>query len=202
MNLLKTIAFVPARCGSLSIPLKNIVPICGQPLIYWSLKALQDAVSVDQIVVATDCDEIEKAVHSFKLSKAEVYRRSSQNAQATSSTESVMLEYINQSNLNADDLFLLVQATNPFTQSKDFEGAITLLQSNKFDSLLTCAVNKHFFWTPQGTPINYDYNNRPRRQDFQGNFVENGAFYVNTVHNIITHKNRLSGNFLLLGSQV
>ena len=191
---MKTIAFVPARCGSLSIPLKNIVPICGQPLIYWSLKALQDAESITQIVVATDCDEIENAVHSFKLSKVDVYRRSNENAQATSSTESVMLEYIDCSNLNANDLFILVQATNPFTQSKDFDAAIRLLQSKNYDSLLTCGINKHFFWTPEGTPINYDYNNRPRRQDFKGNLVENGAFYINSIQNILTYKNRLSGN--------
>lgn len=39
-----------------------------------------------------------------------------------------------------------------------------------------------------------DYKNRPRRQDFEGSFVENGAFYISKVSNIKRYKNRLSGN--------
>ena len=52
------IAFIPARCGSESIPFKNIKIICGKPLIYWSLLALNKSETIDQIYVATDCDEI------------------------------------------------------------------------------------------------------------------------------------------------
>ena len=52
------IAFIPARCGSESIPFKNIKIICGKPLIYWALLALTKSKNIDQIYVATDCDEI------------------------------------------------------------------------------------------------------------------------------------------------
>ena len=36
------IGFVPARCGSKSISLKNIKPFCGRLLIYWVLEALNE----------------------------------------------------------------------------------------------------------------------------------------------------------------
>ena len=42
-------------------------------------------------------------------------------------------------------------------------------------------------------PVNYDYRNRPRRQDFEGLIAENGACYINTVGNILHDKCRLSG---------
>ena len=44
----------------------------------------------------------------------------------------------------------------------------------------------------EGEPINYDYKHRPRRQDFKGTLVENGAFYINRIGGIIQDKNRLS----------
>ena len=46
------LAFIPARGGSKSIPLKNIKMFCGKPLIYWNLLSLQKS-SVDKIIVAT-----------------------------------------------------------------------------------------------------------------------------------------------------
>lgn len=42
--------------------------------------------------------------------------------------------------------------------------------------------------------MNYDYRHRPRRQEFHGMLMENGAFYINTVANIVRDGNRLSGH--------
>jgi N-acylneuraminate cytidylyltransferase len=67
------------------------------------------------------------------------------------------------------------------------------LESHNLDSLLSAVRTKRFFWNASGEPLNYDYNNRPRRQDFEGLFMENGAFYINSVENILKFKNRLSG---------
>ena len=53
--------------------------------------------------------------------------------------------------------------------------------------------NYRFFWNSDGTSKNYDYKNRPRRQNFDGMLMENGAFYINTVANIKSSGNRLSG---------
>ena len=189
---MKKIAFIPARCGSKSIHFKNIKMFCGKPLIYWTLNALEDSKTIDKIIVATDCKEIANVVESFNFKKASIYWRNHANAQDSSSTESVMLEYIQQSNLQKNDYFILTQATSPFTQSEDFDLAFQLLKRQKADSLLSCARVKRFFWNEDGTPINYDFKNRPRRQDFKGNLVENGAFYINKVKNILKYKNRLS----------
>jgi len=48
-----------------------------------------------------------------------------------------------------------------------------------------------------GTSIDYDFKKRPRRQDFKGCLVENGAFYVNKIKNILKYKNRLSGKIAI-----
>jgi len=187
------IAFVPVRCGSKSIPFKNIKLFCGKPLVYWNLLALQDSSNIDKIFVATDCEEIKSIVNSFEFSKVQVYDRELQNANDVATTESVMLEFLDKQNFDSNDLLFLVQATSPLTQTKDFDEALENLKNQKADSLLTCVRIKRFFWNQNGTPCNYDYKKRPRRQDFHGILMENGAFYINTIGNIKKDQNRLSG---------
>ena len=187
------IAFIPVRGGSKSIPLKNIKPFCGKPLVYWNVQALQETSVIDRIVVATDSVDIEEAVKTFGFSKVEVYRRSAENASDTASTESVMLEYLKACPLQNNDLFMLVQATSPLTRTEDFSSAVKIYNASDCDSLLSCVRTKRFFWTEDGESINYDYRNRPRRQEFDGLMMENGAFYINRVENILRDKNRLSG---------
>lgn len=191
------IALVPARCGSKSIPMKNIKPICGKPLIYWVLKALQDASAVDRIYVATDCDEIASAVESFSLEKVSVYRRLAENARDESSTESVMLEFFDRVHIDPTDTVFLAQATTPLLRSIDIDQAFSQYKQEQADSLLTCVRAKRFFWNDEGTPVNYDYRARPRRQDFKGVLMENGALYISEVAKVIAAQNRLNGKIAI-----
>ena len=188
------IAFIPVRGGSKSIPLKNIKPFCGKPLVCWNIEALENCPEVDEIIVATDSDRIEETVASQHYNKTRVYRRSAENACDTASTESAMLEYIHYAQLPADDVFMLVQATSPLTETIHFTEALEMYGKGEYDSILTCVRNYRFFWNEDGTSMNYDYKNRPRRQNFSGMLMENGAFYINKVANILESGNRLSGH--------
>lgn len=190
---MKTIAFIPVRGGSKSIPLKNIKPLCGKPLVCWNIEALEACRQVDEIIVATDSDTIEETVSQMNYRKTKVYRRLAQNATDTATTESVMLEYINQVEMVPETVFMLVQATSPLTQTIHFEEALERYAAEGVDSMLSCVHSKRFFWNADGTSVNYDYHHRPRRQDFDGMLMENGAFYISTVANIIKSGNRLSG---------
>lgn len=187
------IAFIPVRGGSKSIPLKNIKPFCGMPLVCWNIEALEACNMVDEIIVATDSDKIEQTVLAQSYKKTKIYHRSAENACDTASTESVMLEYIHHAQLPADNIFMLVQATSPLTETVHFTEALELYAKGEYDSILTCVRNYRFFWNADGTSLNYDYMNRPRRQNFDGMLMENGAFYINTVGNILASGNRLSG---------
>jgi len=188
------IAFIPARCGSKSIPLKNIKMFCGKPLIWWNLNQLQQVKAIDEIVVATDCDKISDMVNGFGMSRVVVYRRSEENAQDHSSSEQVMLEYIELSSLAGFDAMMLVQCTSVFTTQKHFRESIEKYISGNYDSLLSCTESKQFFWNEAGEAINYDHKKRPRRQDFSGQYVENGALYISKISSILENRNRISGN--------
>ncbi len=189
----RVIAFIPVRGGSKSIPLKNIKPLCGKPLVCWNIEALEACSQVDEVIVATDSDEIWNTVESRNYKKTKLYGRSAENACDTASTESVMLEYIKYAKLPDKDIFMLVQATSPLTESVHFSEALLKYSRGDYDSMLTCVRNYRFFWNEDGSSMNYDYMNRPRRQNFSGMLMENGAFYINTVGKILSNSNRLGG---------
>ena len=191
------IAFIPVRAGSKSIPLKNIKELNGKPLVYWTAKAAQNSKCIDKLIIATDSSEIKSTVLNFGFDKLSVYDRKPENASDTSSTESVMLEYIEQSDLKDEDLFFLIQATSPMLKSEHIDGMYEEFSHNDSDSMFSGVREKQFHWIEddKGTvsPINYDYRNRPRRQDFRGIIAENGACYINSVKNIKNDRCRLSG---------
>jgi N-acylneuraminate cytidylyltransferase len=187
------IAFIPVRGGSKSIPLKNTKIINGQPLVYWTAKAANDSTSIDKVVVATDGKDIKRVVLGFDLPKVSVYDRRPENAIDTSSTESVMLEYIGAGKPVASDNFILIQATSPLLSAKMIDEMFAGWRKSGADSALSCVRTKRFYWNDDGTPINYDFRARPRRQEFSGWMMENGACYINCVGSILRDKCRLSG---------
>ena len=63
------VAFIPVRGGSKSIPLKNIKPICGKPLVYWVVKAACLCSHIDKVYIATDSDKIKETVEQLGFEK-------------------------------------------------------------------------------------------------------------------------------------
>src|SRR5712671_7113933 len=55
---MQLLAIIPARGGSKGIPRKNIRPLCGRPLISYSIDAALGSRAVDRTIVSTDDDEI------------------------------------------------------------------------------------------------------------------------------------------------
>ena len=195
-------AFIPVRGGSKSIPLKNIKPINGRPLVYWTVRAACDCKYIDKVYVATDSPEIRETVNEFKaaegtasFAKIEVIGRSAESASDTASTESAMLEFAE--NYEFDNI-VLVQATSPLLKSSDIDNGFVLFETEGTDSVLSVVRQKRFHWAVDGSgnayPTNYDVFKRPRRQEFDGYLVENGAFYITSKKDLLASRNRVSGN--------
>lgn len=196
------VAFIPVRGGSKSIPLKNIKPISGKPLVYWTVKAACSCKYIDKIYVATDSDIIRETVESFKIgieaelfSKVIVIDRSAKSASDTASTEFAMLEFA--SNYEFDNI-VLIQATSPLLVSDDLNRGFEAFNEEGTDSVLSVVRQKRFHWAKDKNgffhPTNYDVFKRPRRQEFDGYLVENGAFYISSKTDLIKSQNRVSGN--------
>lgn len=195
------VAFIPVRGGSKSIPLKNIKLINGRPLVYWTIKASCGCKYIDRVYVATDSDKIKHTVEAFRsglekesFSKLEIIERSAESASDTASTEFAMLEFAQKYTF---DNIVLVQATSPLLESSDIDRGFETFYSDDTDSVLSVVRQKRFLWNEDENgiahPINYDVFNRPRRQEFNGYLVENGAFYITSKQMLLESQNRVSG---------
>ncbi len=196
----KYIAFIPVRGGSKSIPLKNIRPINGRPLVYWTLDAAVQCEKISRVYLCTDSAAIREKANEYIAEnhcghKLLCIDRPAETATDTASTESAMLYFAEQ--YGDFEHFILIQATSPLLSSQDLTSAIEQYESGRFDSMLSVVRQKRFTWQKNGdsyAPSNYDYQNRPRRQEFDGYLVENGAFYINRRTSFLKDQCRLSGN--------
>lgn len=197
MNKSRIIAFIPARGGSKSIPLKNIKLFCGMPLLYWVTKAANDSEKIDAIYVSTDDDRIKSVVQNFSFDKVTVVPRSNETACDDAPTEAAMIEFATAVDF---DHIVLIQATSPLLKTEDLDNGIEKFFKTGADSLLSVVKQKRFIWKEEGAfakAVNYDTLKRPRRQDWDGYFVENGAFYITSKTRLDQTQCRVSGNIVL-----
>ena len=189
---MKKIGFIPLRKGSKGIPGKNKRKMVGRPLFTWVLGEAYFS-DLDEVVVYTDDESIINFITKeyHYTTKIKVVHRPEATATDTASTESAMLAYAESINYNFD-VFCLLQATSPFTTSEAINESLEKLNEG-FESTVSVVNTHRFLWNEDGTSQNYDYNNRPRRQDFKGLLVENGAVYSCTKNILKEHKNRLGG---------
>lgn len=184
------IGFIPLRKGSKGIPNKNKRKMVGRPLFTW---VLGEAIfsNLDEVIVYTDDQDIIDFISKeYKWSnKVKAVLRSAKSAKDTASTEFAMLEYCESINYKFD-VFCLLQATSPFTKPNDINACLDKLDG-KYDSALTVVNTHRFLWNENGEAINYNPKKRPRRQDFEGLLIENGAVYTTTKAALKKYKNRI-----------
>lgn len=195
---MKKIGIIPLRKDSKGIPGKNKKKIVGRPLFCW---VLTEAIfsNLDEVYVFTDdsaiIEYVEREYHW--TSKVKALLRNEENANDTASTESVLKEFSEKINKEYDILCLL-QATSPLTLAADINNSLAKITTDSFDSSVTVVQTHRFTWNSDGTPQNYDVFNRPRRQDFDGLLIENGAVYCTTKEAFLQSNNRVSGSIGLV----
>lgn len=188
------IAIIPARGGSKGLPRKNILPLSGKPLIAHSIEHCTSSKYIQEVYVSTDEEEI---VTVSKKHGASVILRPAELCQDESSSELAIehaLEVLSERNGTLPDLIVFIQCTSPVRGNNDLDQAIEQFVKEKADSLLSVSPSHAFLWrrSPGGPePINYNPEHRPRRQDKEQNYWENGSFYIFSPQNFLKHKNRL-----------
>jgi N-acylneuraminate cytidylyltransferase len=194
------ITIIPARGGSKGIPRKNILPIAGQPLISYSIKQAKKTSHVERTIVSTDDQEIATIAQNYG---AEVIMRPAEISGDTASSESALihaLDYLKHTEDYEPDLVVFLQCTSPLRKDDDIEKAIIQFQKERADSLLSVSPGHSFLWEQIdgiAQSINYDYRNRPRRQDMNPQFRENGSIYIFKPWVLQEHNNRLGGEVSL-----
>ena len=188
-------ALILARGGSKGIPRKNIKPLNGVPLLVYNVKAALASAVFGRVVVSSDDDEI---LAVAVKAGAVPHRRSAASAADAASSEAGIFDYVD---AHPECLeCCLVQCTSPLTDANDFVAGYARFAAAKADSLVTVVRAHRFLWSQgaDGTaaPRNYDPVRRPRRQDWDGELIENGAFYLFTTAALRASGSRLSGKIV------
>ena len=184
---------IPLRGGSKGVPRKNLRLLNNKPLFSYICKAALE--SNFDTYVSTEDKEIKNEVIRFSR-EINIIDRPSVFAEDNSSTEDVISHFIECQ--ETVQHIILLQATSPFTNSADILESYAYYESNNSAQTLLSVTTKHeFIWDSDGGPCNYSPDKRPRRQDWDGHYVENGALYIFSTDSFMASKSRLTPPCLL-----
>ena len=185
------IGLIPARGGSKGVPRKNLQKINGISLLSRGITTLKK-VGCERVVVSSEDFEI---LTEATFLGAESFIRPDEFAQDESSTESVILHFVENSSIQPEDLLLIHQITSPFLKTESLKRAIELLTNNvNINSCFSGLPDNSFpwiedalnIWSPQG----HSRSHRPRRQELPSRVLETGGFYLARVGAIVDQKCR------------
>ncbi len=178
------VIFIPARCGSKRVRMKNIKPLAGKPLIYYTIHAAQQADVTSAIYVSTDCEDIAAVAEAFG---AKVMMRPEKLARDDSSTESAMLHFLEQFEKGGDapEWIMTLPPTSPLRTAETIRNACEkagTLDGN-IDALFSVHPTREDFWVGDFPEcISRLYPNAPRRQqDRTPMWIENSCLYLTRV---------------------
>ncbi len=188
---------LPARGGSKGLPGKNIAPLAGKPLLVHSVDQARAVAAVERVVVSTDDPRIARVA---RCAGASVVHRPADLATDEATSEVALLHALEET-VRGDgrdpDYVLFLQVTSPFRRSAQLAAAIEQVQDEKADSLFSASPQVGFLWRARGRElesVTYDYRARRRRQDLEGELLEeNGSFYIFKPWVLRNLENRLGG---------
>ena len=194
---MSNVAVILARGGSQGIPGKNLRDFCGKPLVAWTVEHARDAARIDSVWVSSDDPEILAVGEAYGASPIE---RPQAISDGTASSESGWLHALDVLSEKGIVVTRMIapQCTSPVRSAQDFDGALTLFEDEKLDSLFSATPIPDFnIWRPQadGTldSYTYDYRRRERRQEKGEQFLENGSFWIFTPEVLRGSGNRMAG---------
>lgn len=184
------LAIIPARGGSKRLPRKNILDLCGKPLISWSIEAALKSKYISKVVVSSDDDEILNISLNFG---AETIKRPVELASDTATTFDAIKHTID--NFENYDYIVLLQPTSPLRNEKHINEAIEFLEEKQADAIVSvCEMDHSPLWS-NTLPKDGNMNNflrdevlNKRSQDLEKYYRVNGAVYICKTDKLLENK--------------
>lgn len=132
------IGHIGVRKGSKGVPGKNFRPLCGRPLIDWSLDQLLNHVQVDTVVVSTDSEDI--LAHAVKRGCLDIGLRPAHLATDSAGKWGVWQHALDATEALAGKAgaFLDLDATSPLRDPEDITRALALFHDQRPDMVMSC----------------------------------------------------------------
>lgn len=189
VELDKTLFLIMARGGSKGVPGKNIKPLAGKPLLYYSIDIARRFVADNQICLSTDSAEITQKAQEYGLHVPFLRPAELATDQADSyDVELHALKHYEQLGTKFETLVIL-QPTSPFRTveqvksalnlySKDCDMVVSVVESSSNPYYNLFEENSHGF-LDKSKPGVYI-----RRQDCPKVYEYNGAIYIVNIESL------------------
>lgn len=159
-NNKEVIAIIPARGGSKGIPRKNIVDLCGKPLIAYTIQAALKSELITRVVVSTEDEEI--ADISMNCGAEVPFLRPKEFAKDTSSIGEVISYTINKlGGSQKNRAYVQLYPTSPFRTPKFIDDMLTILFKG-YSSILTVKevfLDPNYLYLKEDNQLNNIFGN-------------------------------------------
>lgn len=186
----KYLTIILARGESKRLPRKNILNLCGKPLIAWTIEAGLKSKYIDEVIVSSENDEILDIAKKFG---ARTIRRPDEISTDTSTTYDAIEHAI--STLDKYEFVILLQPTSPLRNEKHIDDAIEYLEEKNADAVISlCKMDDHPSWCntldKDLSMVEFLKDNviNKRSQDLEQYFRLNGAIHICKVDRFLKEK--------------
>lgn len=179
---MKKIAIIPARSGSKGLKDKNIIDLCGKPLIAYTIEAAIQSGEFDRVIVSTDSEHYAAISRQYG---SEVMMRGEALSDDKATTYMVLEDILKNRLSETVDYFVLLQPTSPLRNATHIKESTAKFESrfNDFDFLVSMKESEHakVLVNPidEDESLKYfdtDFSNY-RRQEYK-DYSPNGAIFM------------------------
>jgi CMP-N,N'-diacetyllegionaminic acid synthase len=181
------LALIPARGGSKGIPGKNIIDLCGKPLIAWTIESAKKSKYIDRVLVTTDSQRIADISREFGANVP--FLRPAELATDTSPGDEAIfhaLDLLRDNENKKYDIVCCLQPTSPLRNEKHIDEALDefLNVENSLSLISVCEAESNPYWMKVMDEKGYlkpfieTEKKFINRQDLPKVYQLNGAIYL------------------------
>ena len=193
----QVIGIIPARAGSKGLPGKNILQLCGKPLIVWSIESGKQSKYIDVVIVSTDSEQIATISRSFGATIPFIRPANlATDEAATIDVVSHALKYLEIEFNETFEYTVLLEPTSPIRRSDDIDRMLDKLHNSRtnFDAIISLGeVRGHpsILKTINSQKVESFFKDQPastRRQDNTPVYFPFGVAYICKTTTLLAEK--------------
>lgn len=182
---MRALAIIPARSGSKGLKDKNIIDVCGRPLMDYTIRAALQSTCFDVVMVSTNSNKYARIARSCGAD-VPFMRSESMSCDTAGTWDAVREVLLNYGDIGEKfDYVAVLQPTSPLRSAEDIQGCFAMLKETNIHNVVTVTETAHpVQWCfPLAASRSLDeYAKSPcslmRRQDLEKHYQENGAIYL------------------------
>lgn len=142
---------IPARAGSKRLPGKNLRPLCGKPMLAYSIEAARESGLFDKVYVCTEDEAIADAARSFGAEVPFLMPPELCGDMVSSHVPCLRIADWLADQGQAADAMICLQPTSPLRSAEDIRAAVERYRERAVDFVVSVTfIDPHYFhWAVQ-----------------------------------------------------